>query len=171
VDTLGATQNATGPDGQFVSLLGQVQYVRRLWNTANELVLKVAGQYSPDPLMVLEQLALGGANSVRGYRENTMVRDQGVLASAEFHAPLWRDKEDRHRLEVVPFADFGGGWDHVSVPHPFDTIGSVGVGLVFSPFKNVNTSLFWGHALRQVDYPDHHLQDDGIHFQLMAWAF
>ena len=171
VNTLGATRNPTGPDGQFVLLAGQAQYVLKVGTTHNELVFRAGGQYSPDPLLAIEQLAIGGASSVRGYRENTMVRDMGIIASAEFHAPLWTDKEGRSKLEIVPFGDFGAGWDHVNTGQPFNDIGSLGVGLVFAPHPNVRASLFWGQPLRHITYPTHNLQDVGIHFLVTAWAF
>ncbi len=169
-DVLGATRHEDEPDGRFVSLLGQVQYVRRVGKTHNEVLLRLAGQYSPDPLLSLEQLAIGGASTVRGYRENTMIRDQGVVATAEFRVPIWMGKEERAILQLAPFADFGAGWDQ-SDPVPFDNLGSVGVGVLISPCKTVNASLYWGHALRHLDYRTRSLQDDGIHFSLTVWAF
>jgi hemolysin activation/secretion protein len=171
LDVLDATRNATGPDGRFVSVIGQVQYLRRLWNTHNELLLRVAGQYTEDPLLSLEQLAIGGAATVRGYRENTMIRDKGVITTAEFHIPIWLDRAERPILQLIPFADWGYGRNNDNLATQFDDIGSLGVGLIFSPHKNITASLYWGHPLRRIRYPNHDLQDDGIHFRLTAWAF
>ncbi len=171
IDVLDATQNPSGPDGRFVSLIGQVQYLRRLWNTQNELLLRVAGQYTEDPLLSIEQLAIGGATTVRGYRENTMVRDKGVMGTAEFHVPIWEGKAGRPIIQLAPFVDWGLGSNNDSPAAPFDDIGSAGMGVILTPHKNVTASLFWGYAFRDIAYTTHYLQDDGIHFRLTVWAF
>ena len=36
-------------------------------------------QYADSPLLSLEQVSMGGRYSVRGYRENTMLRDKAAL--------------------------------------------------------------------------------------------
>jgi hemolysin activation/secretion protein len=171
LDVLDATRNATGPDGRFVSVIGQVQYLRRFWNTRNELLLKVAGQYTEDPLLPMEQLAIGGASTVRGYRENTMIRDKGVMATAEFHIPLWNDRAQSPIIQLVPFVDWGLGKNNDNIPVQFDDIGSLGVGIILNPCKNVAASLYYGYPLRDVNYLNHDLQDIGIHFRLTVWAF
>ena len=171
LDVLDATRNTSGPDGRFVSVIGQVQYLRRFWNTRNELLLKVAGQYTEDPLLSLEQLAIGGASTVRGYRENTMIRDKGVMATAEFHIPLWHDSAQTPIIQLVPFVDWGLGKDNDNVPTQFDDIGSMGVGIIVTPCKNVTGSLYYGYPFRHIVYAQSDLQDIGIHFRLTVWAF
>lgn len=172
VDVLGATQDPKGPDGNFASGIGQVQYLRRLWDTRNELLLRVAGQYTEAPLLSIEQLAIGGASTVRGYRENTMIRDKGVMGTAEFHIPLWHDRAQRAIVQLAPFVDWGWGRNNgQNLPGQFDDIGSAGVGVIFTPYKSVTASLFWGYAFRDINYTDHFLEDDGIHFRLTVWAF
>ena len=171
LDVLDATRNATGPDGRFVSFIGQVQYLRRFWNTRNELLLKVAGQYTDDPLLSMEQLAIGGASTVRGYRENTMIRDKGVMATAEFHIPLWHDSAQSPIIQLVPFVDWGLGKNNDNLTTTFDDIGSAGMGVIFTPHKNVSASLYYGYPFRYVHYVNHDLQDVGIHFRLTVWAF
>ena len=171
LDVLDATRSATGPDGRFVSFIGQVQYLRRFWNTRNELLLKVAGQYTDDPLLSMEQLAIGGASTVRGYRENTMIRDKGVMATAEFHIPLWHDSAQSPIIQLVPFVDWGLGKNNDNLTTTFDDIGSAGMGVIFTPHKNVSASLYYGYPFRYVHYVNHDLQDVGIHFRLTVWAF
>ena len=171
LDVLDATRNGTDRDGRFVSVIAQTQYLRRLGKSHNELLLRVSGQYTPDPLLSIEQLPIGGGATVRGYRENTMVRDKGLLGTAEGHGPLWLGQEGQSKLQLVPFADVGAGWNNDSTPVPFDNIGSLGIGFVFEPCRYLSASLFWGHALRQVEYKTRDLQDDGIHFRLNVWAF
>jgi hemolysin activation/secretion protein len=171
LDVLDATRNTSGPDGRFVSVIGQVQYLRRFWNTRNELLLKVAGQYTEDPLLFVEQLAIGGASTVRGYRENTMIRDKGVMATSEFHIPLWHDSAQTPIIQLVSFVDWGLGKDNDNVTTQFDDIGSMGVGIIVTPCKNVTGSLYYGYPFRHIVYAQSDLQDIGIHFRLTVWAF
>ena len=77
-------------------------------------------QISADPLLSIERFAIGGRDTVRGYRENQLVRDSGVVASAELRIPLWRDSLRRPLLELVPFMDYGTGWNDGPEP-PDDT--------------------------------------------------
>src|SRR5262249_53680386 len=81
-----ATVNDTNgvPSAKFFSWLGQGQYVQRLFHTQNQLVLRVSGQVTDDRLLALEQMAVGGLETVRGYRENQLVRDRAIVASVEF---------------------------------------------------------------------------------------
>ena len=79
LDVLDATDNGMpgDPNGKFFSWLGQAQYVHRLFNTQNQFILRVTGQWTDDQLLALEQISVGGAETVRGYRENQLVRDRG----------------------------------------------------------------------------------------------
>jgi len=141
------------------------------WNTRNELLLKVAGQYTEDPLLSVEQLAIGGASTVRGYRENTMIRDKGVMATAEFHIPLWQDSAQTPIIQLVPFVDWGWGKNNDNLPGQFDDIGSAGVGIIVTPCKKVTGSLYYGYPFRDIVYVHSDLQDLGLHFRVTVWAF
>lgn len=177
----GATENgrdALGdlPDGQFVSWLGQAQYVRRLGGTAFggdvQLVLRGAAQLSNSPLPSTEQFAVGGADTVRGYRENTLVRDQGVAGSVELRVPVIRKGGDTV-LTVVPFADAGYGKDLTgdAAARDGDALASVGAGLVFAPDPRVSAQLFYGYALVTRSDSRRDPQDVGLHFSLSVYAF
>ncbi len=171
------------PDGLFVSWLGQAQYVRRLFNTDNFALLRLNAQFATDPLVSLEQFSLGGAASVRGYRENQLLRDNGVFASAELHFPVIRNKEKNPILTVAPFFDFGAGWDTADFigPRPpsnqidnhEQTLYSIGTGLIFTPSKYVNAQLYWGYALNRTNVVQDgkNLQDYGLHFSISINAF
>jgi hemolysin activation/secretion protein len=171
LNALDATQNDRGPDWQFFSLLGQAQYIRRVGSTDHQWVSRVTGQYSPDPLLSLEQLIIGGASTVRGYRESSLLRDTGILASLEFRLALWPRREGNPYLQLVPFADIGAGWNNDRPTPDPDTISSVGIGAVITPLKQIEMSVFWGHALRVIENPGYDPQDDGIHFAIRVWAF
>ncbi len=171
------------PDGLFVSWLGQAQYVRRLFNTDTLAVLRLNAQLSNDPLVSLEQFSLGGMDSVRGYRENQLLRDNGAFASLEVRVPILRDKEKNPLVALAPFFDFGAGWDTVDFvgPRPPSgqiddqsaTLYSTGIGLLVTPNKHVNAQIYWGYALNRkyVVEGGKNLQDYGLHFAITVSAF
>ena len=74
----------TGPSTDFITTQGQFQYVRRLNWQDSELHIRSAFQLASDPLLHVEKMPVGGVNSVRVYRENLLVRDNGLVASAEW---------------------------------------------------------------------------------------
>jgi hemolysin activation/secretion protein len=166
-----ATRNASGPDGQFFSILGQTQYLRRLGKSPHQVICKIVGQYSPDPLLTLEQLAIGGANSVRGYPENLMLRDYGVYGTLEFHFPVWSNPDGPAYVRLVPFASVGAGWNNNRPTLSPTDISSAGLGVVVTPLRQIEVSVFWGYAFRDIDYTSHNPQNNGFHFKLTAWAF
>jgi hemolysin activation/secretion protein len=166
LDVLDATDHASEPNGRFFSWMGQAQYVRRLFNTQNQLLFRLSGQWSDDPLLALEQISIGGADTVRGYRENTLVRDRGITSSLEVRLPVLFDKAGAGVVDIAPFFDFGGGWNVHESPQP-TTIYSTGLGLLLAPNKHINAQLYWGYRLRHIPMPtDRNAQDYGLHFQV-----
>jgi hemolysin activation/secretion protein len=171
LDAFGVTDDGTDRNAYFFTWLGQAQYVRRLFNTPNQLVLRVNGQVTPRPLLALEQFTLGGADSVRGYLVNQIVRDDGVFSSVELRVPVVFNRLGSPIVQFAPFFDFGGAWNvGVSTPPP-STISSAGVGVLFSPNEHLNAQLYWGYAFRKFANPNDDLQDVGITFKVSYQAF
>lgn len=175
VDALGASDGGKDPprkttrDGKFVSWLGQFQFVRRLGESAGQTIVKANVQWTDDELLPMEQFSLGGFGSVRGYRENQMIRDRGMAGTVEIRFPVIFDRRGRERLQLAPFFDYGGG---ANVGRDFDDLQSVGVGLIFTPTPRWYCDLYWGHRLRGVaDNNGSDLQDDGVHFSISLTAF
>lgn len=169
LDAFGATvaENNATPDGQFLKLRGQFQWARRIPWLDSELLLRVDGQLSDDPLFGLEQYPIGGRWTVRGYRENTLIRDNAVIASAEWRVPLRKDPTGRSRLEVRPFVDwsYSGNVDADEIGPK--QLSSMGLGLYWSPVRTLQFEVYWGEALEDVTYAgEYDLQDDGIHFRV-----
>jgi hemolysin activation/secretion protein len=194
IDALGATVNSDPdvPDGRFFAWLGQVQWATRLPVLDSQLIARADVQLTPDPLLTLEQVSIGGRFTVRGYRENTLVRDNAFLASVELRVPLLRNSRWADYLELAPFFDYGRGWNAVgSTPDPID-ISSVGIGLRWAlTFPGVLSvrpqfEVYFGWRLRDVRIvgkPDP-LQDiivtkdgneekgkAGLHFQFVLAVF
>jgi hemolysin activation/secretion protein len=178
LDALGATIN-TGdqPDGKFFAWLGQFQWVRRLGILDSQAILRSDLQVAADPLLALEQIALGGRFSVRGYRENTLLRDSAFLASLEIRVPVIRSQRWADFVELAPFADYGRGWNRKGpTPDPQD-LSSIGIGLRWAatiawpvPIRP-QLEVYWGHALREIKTPGGDLQDKGLHLQFVITVF
>jgi len=170
-----ATINEEGPDGRFFSWLGQLQWARRIGkvmnNSYNQFIFKTDLQLTPDQLLSMEKFSIGGGTSVRGYRKNLLVRDNGLLTSLELRVPVWQLKIPKISTEksdgilfLCPFYDIGFSWDSkVSTPDPI-YISSAGLGLRWDPTDKLHTELYWGYAFRNAEHLDYDIQDDGIHF-------
>ena len=118
------------PDTQFFAWLGQFQWARRVERLAGtETVVRIDSQFSSEPLLSMEQFAIGGHASVRGYRENQMVRDSGVVASIAAKYPLLVDAAGRPRARVGPFVDFGSGWNRDRPTPDPQSLSSAGVAV------------------------------------------
>jgi hemolysin activation/secretion protein len=171
LDWLGATSNPSGePSGEYFAWLGQMQWARVLDSRGTRLLVRANGQYTPDPLLPMEQFSVGGARSVRGYEENQLVRDTGFSASIEIRYPLLR-KQGRSTLQLAAFFDAGGAWSNDrSTPDP-KTIAAPGIGLLWDPIPGVHSELYYGYALTDIEFQEDGLQSDGIHFQLSVNLF
>ncbi|HUJ11127.1 MAG TPA: ShlB/FhaC/HecB family hemolysin secretion/activation protein [Verrucomicrobiae bacterium] len=170
IDAFGVTDNGTDRDAKFFSWLGQFQYVRRLFDTPNLIILRTDGQWTDEPLLALEQFSVGGANSVRGYRENQLVRDTGFISSVEVRVPII-SRASSAIVQLAPFFDCGGAWNiGNSTPSP-ETIYSSGIGILLNPNKHLSAQLYWGYRFTHVPNPHNNAQDLGLHFKVIFQAF
>ena len=166
------------PDGKFVSWLGQFQWARLMDLLDSQLLFRADLQLSDQSLLPIEQISVGGRYSVRGYRENLLVRDQAFIASLEARIPIVQNKRWADYLQLCPFFDYGRATNKdFPTPSPKD-ISSLGLGLRWSAsgIKSPVTlkpeiEFYWGHSLRQIDQPDEDLQDSGIHFQISLTGY
>lgn len=175
LDVLNATTNSGPlPDGRFFSWLGQLQGIRRFDNWwGMQLLGQMILQLANDRLFPLEQVPLGGRFSVRGYRENTLIRDNGFLLSLESRFPVIRYATGEPLLQFAQFVDVGRGWQAKGETPDPQTLASVGLGLRWSilPRERARFELYWGVPLNHVPHPSGNLQDYGIHLQAVVQAF
>jgi hemolysin activation/secretion protein len=174
LDVLGSTgKDSTIPesaDSRFVSWLGQVQWARRLEPWKVQLIARLNAQLSNAHLFPLEQIAVGGRYSVRGYRENTLVRDNAVMGSLEMRIPVLRSLLGDERVMVAPFVDVGRGTNtNAASPDP-DTLASIGLGLIWNIMRGSRFEIYWGNQLNHIPTPGGNLQDHGLHLQLVVEA-
>ncbi len=165
------------PGGRFVSFLAQAQYVRLLpaqigpMPTENwQIVLRGAGQISDRRLLTLEQFVVGGVDTVRGYPENELVRDQGAVGSAELHIPLIR-RQQTDILTFVPFFDVGYAVNKNDASPSSRVLDSAGVGFLFNPNRHISAQLYYGLPFREFQRQPNDPQNVGIHFNLLILAF
>ncbi|MEM8718044.1 MAG: ShlB/FhaC/HecB family hemolysin secretion/activation protein [Cyanobacteria bacterium P01_G01_bin.39] len=166
VDLLNPTINSDGePDSTFISWRGQSQWVRRL-DKDFLLLLRGDAQISEGSLVPLEQFRLGGVNSVRGYRQDLSLGDNGLFASAEVRIPVLRFKKMDGLLQIAPFVDMGAVWNSDNLEISNATLPSLGVGLNLSLGSNFNARLDWGIPLTSVEGDTNSLQENGVYFSI-----
>ncbi len=171
VDWFGATKNDEAPDSRFVAWRAQGQYVRLL---AEEtlFVIRTDVQLASRPLLALEQFALGGYQSVRGYRQDLLLSDNGILLSAEALFPIVKIGDDGI-LQVYPFMDFGVAWNSGDRQDPPDsTLLGTGIGLQLRLGETLTGRIEYGIPLIDAETQDKGtLQEDGLYFSLIFTPF
>jgi hemolysin activation/secretion protein len=178
LDLWDATTNRSSlPDGRFFSWLGQFQWARRWGTRGIQTLARMDLQLASEPLLPLEQIAVGGRFTIRGYRENTLVRDNAFVGSLEASLPVIGNQWWADMVQLVPFVDFGTAWN-TTVPTPSPrTLASVGMGLRWEvtiprPLPwTPQFEIYWGLPLRHVPTPGGDLQDLGVHLQFAIATF
>ncbi|WP_233746601.1 ShlB/FhaC/HecB family hemolysin secretion/activation protein [Leptodesmis sichuanensis] len=167
VEALGATVNESPPDTRFFSWRGQAQWVRLL---APDTILLVRGdlQLADRPLLPIEQFGIGGLLSVRGYRQDLLLTDNGLFASVETRIPVLRFPQQQALVFFTPFVDFGKGWNRSPGPDPDPgTLVSTGFGFRLQISNNFNAQLVFGFPLVKVNSQKETLQEKGIYFSVI----
>ncbi|HEY9878650.1 MAG TPA: ShlB/FhaC/HecB family hemolysin secretion/activation protein [Leptolyngbyaceae cyanobacterium] len=165
INALGVTLNATPPDANFFSWRTQGQWVRLL---GPDTLLQLRGevQLADRPLAPLEQIGLGGIGTVRGYRQDQLLTDNGIMASADVRFPIARVPEVNGLLQIIPFVDFGLGWNETGEnPNP-NTLLSTGLGLNWQMAGGFSTRLDYGVPLLNTPSTGNSLQEAGLVFSL-----
>ena len=177
LDAFGATVNNNEPDSQFFAWRGQTSYLRLLstpkTNSAvgSTVLLRSELQLATEPLIPTEQFSLGGAATVRGYRQDTLLTDSGFSASAELRLPIFRFSQLNANLQLSPFIDFGVGWNTDDEETEFSTLLGTGVGLILQTESRFSTRIDWGLPLINSESADNTLQESGVYFQLQYDLF
>jgi hemolysin activation/secretion protein len=158
------------PAKDFTTFFGQLQYARRLPFLSSQAIARVETQYTNDILLPLEKYPLGGSTTVRGYRENLMLRDRAALASLEWQAPI-TPTDWPWRATGALFADAGWGRNIFQVADGLPTsIYSAGVGLIANGPWGLSARVYYAVPSRKWLTPNDDWQDRGIHFAL-SWEF
>ena len=167
LDILGATDVST-PNASFFSWLGQVQRVQRLGED-NLLIAQGDIQLSADPLFPAQQFVIGGALSLRGYRQNVRAGDNGFRISLEDRITLDRNQDSEPVFQLAPFIDFGTVWNNNGNPNRIigkTFLAGAGLGILWQPVSGLNLRVDYGLPLISIDDRGNNLQDDGIYFSV-----
>lgn len=157
------------PHARFTSWFLQGQYARRLGEGGAQALVRIEGQYTRDRLLPIEKYGLGGHGTVRGYRENLVLRDRGALASVEVRAPLWR-AGDWLRLEGAVFADAAWSDGAGALPDALPSrLSSAGISLIAAGPWGLSARVDVAQPSRRWLTDDADLQDRGAHFRL-SWT-
>lgn len=121
LDSMGATKkddpnvSRTGSGGAFTKVnMDLARYQQMPLDSV--LMVKTMTQFSGDALPVSEQIAVGGANTVRGYPEAEHMGDYGTVINLELSKPMmlfgeskvpFVGKEIRDVVRVAGFYDYG----------------------------------------------------------------
>ncbi|NMF59914.1 ShlB/FhaC/HecB family hemolysin secretion/activation protein [Pseudanabaena yagii] len=171
IGALGATINSQSPDSRFLSWRGQAQYVNLL---APDTLLLLRGdlQLADRALLPLEQIGLGGQDSLRGYRQDILFGDNGTNLSVEFRVPVVRVPEIEGLLQLTPFIDAGLAWTSSGEANPSQNylVGS-GLGLRWTIGNRLTTRLDYGFPLVPVQNSRKTLQESGLYFSLIYNLF
>ncbi len=158
------------PDSKFFAWRGQAQYLRLL-SPDITLLLRSDLQVSDRPLVPTEQFSLGGVFSVRGYRQDALLGDNGWFNSAEIRATILRIREWKTSLQLTPFIDFGKVWNTDDLTLDQNTLVSTGVGLRLQVNDYFAAGLDWGIPLVDLENNGDSLQEDGVYFSLELQPF
>jgi len=119
-------------------LAGQAQWVRLL---APDTLLLIRGdvQLSDRALVPIEQFSLGGLESVRGYRQDLLLTDNGALLLRRC-GPVLRVSQLDGVLQVAPLMSAPPGTARVIQTN---TLASVGLGLRWQQGDRLTARLDW----------------------------
>ena len=180
LDAFNATESATGdtPDGEFFAWRGQAQYLQRLGsaerppNTTPTLLVRSDIQLADTGLLSLEQFSLGGPTTVRGFRRDTLLTDNGFLASAEVRIPVFRATDLDGVLEVIPFFDVGTAWNVAAENPDPSTLVGLGVGVLWRMADRLNARVDFGIPLVDDNLEEEPTwQENGVTFRVEYTPF
>jgi len=152
-----------GVDGGFSLYRIQAQYAHRFDN-AWQLRFGVNMQETSDTLPAFERMALGGHDTVRGYRENRLLKDSALLANVGLILNLSSADEGGVGVSAELFADYGRG-ENSEPALNVDTKGSLSsVGLALTAqYGGLTFELVKAHRFDDKEALGDTFQDEGIH--------
>ncbi|MEN8443397.1 MAG: ShlB/FhaC/HecB family hemolysin secretion/activation protein [Cyanobacteria bacterium J06555_13] len=163
LDAFNATRGAE-PDGQYFLWRGQALWLQKAWGQS-QWFIRGDVQLSGDQLVPLSQFSLGGPTSVRGYRQDAIIADNGLALTAELDIPLLEDGQAQ-QLSLIPFAGTGVGWNNGAARAlENDFLGSVGIGMQYE-WDALTARVNYAIPFTETDATGDSLQEDGLDFSL-----
>jgi len=160
---------AGAPADENTLWLGQAHLARRLTDGGLQLSLRGSIQLTDQRLPAMDQLGIGGNQTVRGFRENQLLRDRGQIINLDLAYPVWASPANKASLSLGVFHDIGSGRNHGEKALSLNASGLTAK----ASYGNLRADL--AYALRRHrpaslgEVPDT-LQDRGLHIQV-AYQF
>ncbi|HEY0646592.1 ShlB/FhaC/HecB family hemolysin secretion/activation protein, partial [Phenylobacterium sp.] len=161
------------PEMDFHAVLAQVNYARRLTGDGLELRARAYGQWADSVLYSGERFSAGGETTVRGYRENLLLADKGIVGSVELARPFRLGGRqgaartfDWGAFTASAFVDSAYMENH-KPPQPTHRIYSVGASLAWTPAEMLSARVTYAEDLKAVEHAgERDLQDRGFSFRV-----
>ncbi|MFW5443929.1 MAG: ShlB/FhaC/HecB family hemolysin secretion/activation protein, partial [Methylococcaceae bacterium] len=150
------------PDSSFLSWRSAFSYLHQFGEQDVSLLIRGRFQLADSPLLPAERFSLGGAN-LRAYRLNSLVRDQGVSATAELSYQM-KGNDQYGEFSPNIFLDAGLAWNYKKL-HKKEDLTAIGIGLRWKYEDRFQINMSWAKALNGRT-GDHSLQDRGLYFHL-----
>ena len=153
------------PDGEYLLWRGQGLWIQNL-GSDRQLKLDADVQFASDSLLPIRQLTLAGPTSVRGYWQDSVTSDNGMVLSTELKLPLATNQRSDQQLSAIPFVDLGVGWnngDRRRVDNGF--LASVGLGIQYE-WNDLTARANYAIPLLHTDSEGRSLQESGLNFSV-----
>lgn len=157
-------------DESFFSWQGRLLWMQQTGIFSSRIHFRGEAQLTDQQgLPPIEKYALGGMNSVRGYRKNLLIKNNGMNGSLEWWFPLLHGSTPGSELlSIAPFIDYGRGWDRgnfMEAGKGYGTdIASYGLGMRWAG-KGLSVDFFYGYGfVKSGISKGNDPQDQGFHF-------
>ena len=119
---------------------GEIDMAIKRWN----LIGRLGGQYTDEPLIPGEQFGLGGLDSARGLQERALTGDRATTFGVEVWAPPLR-----HGLRLIGFVDSGRIDQSSALPGEIDnaSVVTAGIGARWNRGRRLNARVDFGYVL------------------------
>lgn len=157
-------QERTGATSNYIYGKLRLDQVLNLPNNFS-WVLNTLFQQASGKLLPSEEISLGGFATVRGYDENEVIGDNGILIKNELRSPsllMLKSKKIPHTMQFLIFVDFGYTYDadQSILNQENEVLASIGPGVryAFGDYLSIRFDYGWqlDSIMRKVDESHRH---------------
>lgn len=157
-------QERTGATNNYIYGKLRLDQVLNLPNNFS-WVLNTLFQQASGKLLPSEEISLGGFATVRGYDENEVIGDNGILIKNELRSPsllMLKSKKIPHMIQFLIFVDFGYTYDadQSILNKESEVLASIGPGVryAFGDYVSIRFDYGWqlDSIMRKVDESHRH---------------
>lgn len=156
----------------YAYIRSDLKYTQKLPNDW-AVQARLSGQLTNEPLVGVEQFAIGGVDSVRGYLESSELGDSGIFTSVELRTPPFKKfMKNKNYIDYIKdfyaFSFIDAGYSRIYDPldgqDKSSNISSAGLGLKLKTTKGIFTNLDYAYAFK--DSGEVKSGDDRLHFRV-----